>query len=408
MSRLEDLIQTLCPDGVEKLKLSTISTIKRGQRITKSELMPDGPYPVISGGVNPMGFTNDFNRNENTITVAQYGTAGFVNWQANKFWANDVCYSIYPDEKLLNRYLYYSLLSAQNLIYTLVIDAVPAHLPHSRLAALEIFVPPLPVQEEIVRILDTFSGVVTELEAEQAARVRQYEHYRNELLSFDSKSKIMEKLLADYCPEGVEYKALGDIGTFFGGLTGKTKQDFQNGNKKFISYMNVYKNPAVDITAEDFVRIGNEERQNTVEYGDILFTGSSETPEECGISSVMIKQPDEPFYLNSFTIGFRLHNPSLLDPEFSKHLFRSAELRSQINKTANGVTRFNVSKSKLSGVVIPLPPLPMQKEIVSILNRFDTLVNDLKSGLPAEIALRRKQYEYYRDKLLTFPQKPGG
>jgi type I restriction enzyme S subunit len=314
---------------------------------------------------------------------------------------------IVPSEKVLSKYFFFLIDSIDLLSFADYSGAMPS-IRKTTLEKYYIPLPPLQVQEEIVRILDTFSGVVAELEAEQAARARQYEHYRNELLSFDSKSKIMEKLLADYCPEGVEYKALGDIGTFFGGLTGKTKQDFQNGNKKFISYMNVYKNPAVDITAEDFVRIGNEERQNTVEYGDILFTGSSETPEECGISSVMIKQPDEPFYLNSFTIGFRLHNPSLLDPEFSKHLFRSAELRSQINKTANGVTRFNVSKSKLSGVVIPLPPLPMQKEIVSILNRFDTLVNDLKSGLPAEIALRRKQYEYYRDKLLTFPQKPGG
>ena len=211
----------------------------------------------------------------------------------------------------------------------------------------------------------------------------------------------LEELIQTLCPNGVEYKKLGEIGTFFGGLTGKTKQDFQNGNKKFISYMNVYKNPAVDIATEDLVMIGDEERQNTVEYGDILFTGSSETPEECGISSVMAKYPDEPFYLNSFTIGFRLYNSSLLNPHFSKHLFRSTELRKQINKTANGVTRFNVSKVKLSGVVIPVPPLQVQEEIVRILDTFSGVVAELEQKLNAEQAARVRQYEHYRKSIFT-------
>ncbi|MEL7626645.1 MAG: restriction endonuclease subunit S [Anaerolineaceae bacterium] len=210
----------------------------------------------------------------------------------------------------------------------------------------------------------------------------------------------LEDLIQTLCPDGVEYKKLGDMGAFFGGLTGKTKQDFQDGNKKFISYMNVYKNPAVDTTTEDFVRIGAKERQNAIEYGDILFTGSSETPEECGISSVMIKHPDEPFYLNSFTIGFRLHDTSTYIPEFSKYLFRSAEMRKQINKTANGVTRFNVSKRKLAAVKVPLPPLPVQEEIVRILDTFTALETELENQLEAELAARTKQYEHYREELL--------
>lgn len=165
--------------------------------------------------------------------------------------------------------------------------------------------------------------------------------------------------------------------------------------------MNVYKNPAVDTNAKDFVIIKPDEKQNTVHYGDILFTGSSETPEECGISSVMVIQPEEPFYLNSFTIGFRLNDPTLLNPEFTKHLFRSAELRKQINKTANGVTRFNVSKVKLSAVVIPIPPLPVQQEIVRILDTFNNVVAELE----AELAARVTQYEHCRNELLSFDSK---
>jgi len=208
----------------------------------------------------------------------------------------------------------------------------------------------------------------------------------------------LEELIQTLCPDGVEFGKLGGLGDFYGGLTGKTKSDFQNGNSKFISYMNVYKNPAIDIGSADFVKVSAGERQNSVQYGDILFTGSSETPEECGISSVMVNPTDEMYYLNSFCIGFRLNNPGILNPQFSKHLFRSAELRKQINRTANGVTRFNVSKQKLSKVIIAIPPLPIQEEIVRILDSFTALEAELEKELEA----RTKQYEYYRDALLNF------
>lgn len=96
---------------------------------------------------------------------------------------------------------------------------------------------------------------------------------------------------------------------------------------------------------------------------------------------------------------------SILLPEFAKFLFRSKYIRQQIKLTASGVTRFNVSKKKMEKVVIPVPPLPVQHAIIAILDRFDALTNDLTQGLPAEIAARQRQYEYYRDRLLTFREK---
>jgi type I restriction enzyme S subunit len=195
---------------------------------------------------------------------------------------------------------------------------------------------------------------------------------------------------------------LGEIGTFFGGLSGKTKDDFSNGNATFITYMNVYNNIALDITPTEKVKIGIGEKQNTLQYGDALFTGSSETPEECGMSSVVTKHPDEPLYLNSFCFGFRLNDLSIYDPDFLKHLLRSKQIRQQIVKTANGVTRFNVSKKLFEKILLPIPNMDMQKKIADILDRFESLVNDLTAGLPAEIEARRQQYEYYRNQLLTF------
>lgn len=208
----------------------------------------------------------------------------------------------------------------------------------------------------------------------------------------------LEELINELCPDGVEYKTLGEIGYFYGGLSGKSKDDFSNGNAKFITYMNVYSNLAIDTEINDMVKIEDNEKQNLVEYGDILFTGSSETIDECGISSVLTKEPKENLYLNSFCFGFRLIDKDLLLPNFSKYLFRSDEIRKQIKRTASGVTRFNVSKKKMEQVVIPLPPLPVQQEIVRILDKF----TELTAELTAELKARKKQYEYYREKLLTF------
>jgi len=213
----------------------------------------------------------------------------------------------------------------------------------------------------------------------------------------NNQSKI-EKLISELCPNGVEFKELGELGDFYGGLTGKSKEDFSNGNAKFITYMNIFSNIAVDTDVNIFVKMEPKEKQNRIQYGDVLFTGSSETPDECGMSSVLTKKIDEPLYLNSFCFGFRLNDKNLLLPEFSKYLFRDEQMRKQIAKTASGVTRFNVSKKRFAKMTIPLPPLAIQEEIVKILYSF----TELEAELKAELEARKKQYEYYRSALLVF------
>ena len=211
-------------------------------------------------------------------------------------------------------------------------------------------------------------------------------------------SKIFD-LINELCPKGVEFRELGEVGYFYGGLNGKTKDDFvKHGNVKYITYMNVFSNLSIDLNALEFVKIENNERQNLVAYGDVLFTGSSETRNECGFSSVLTKKPEEPIYLNSFCFGFRLNDLSLFEPEFLKYIFRSKFLRAQIIKTANGVTRFNISKTKFQKIKLPVPPLEVQREIVRILDCFTLLTAELT----AELTARKKQYEFYRDHLLNF------
>lgn len=265
------------------------------------------------------------------------------------------------------------------------------------LGRVRIPIPPPAIQDEIVIVLNSLKKLdgqlQTELQAELQARSRQYEFYRDQQLNFSEAT-------------GIRWAPMGETGTIFGGLTGKSKADFSDGNARFVSYVNVFNNLAVNLASDDFVRVAVGERQRALQRGDVLFTGSSESAADVAMSSVVTGDPDGPLYLNSFCIGFRPNETDALDPEFTKHLFRSSRMRAELVRTASGVTRFNVSKARLAKVAIPVPPLEEQRRIAGVLNRLDTLVVKLSASLPAEIAARRQQYEYYRDKLLTFPERP--
>jgi type I restriction enzyme S subunit len=208
----------------------------------------------------------------------------------------------------------------------------------------------------------------------------------------------IDRLIVDHSPDSVGYRTLGDMGTIFGGLTGKSKSDFVRGNARFISYVNVFNNIATDVEASDFVTIGAGERQRRLQRGDVLFTGSSETADEVGMTSVITVDVQDPLYLNSFCIGFRPNDPNLFNPEFCKYLFRSSDVRKKIVRTASGVTRFNISKRRLSNVEIPVPTLDIQDTVVAILDGF----TKLQAELQAELQARVFQFRHYRDALLSF------
>lgn len=192
------------------------------------------------------------------------------------------------------------------------------------------------------------------------------------------------------------------MGVIYGGLTGKSKADFENGNALYVTYKSIFNSSAVDLNSLGKVTIGANERQNKIQYGDILFTGSSESLDEVAMSSVVMELVEDSIYLNSFSFGFRFNPNVPILPGFTKHLFRGVSMRKEIIKTASGVTRFNVSKERFRSLVIPVPPLEEQRRIVEILDQFDTLTQSITEGLPREIELRRKQYEYYREQLLSF------
>ena len=207
----------------------------------------------------------------------------------------------------------------------------------------------------------------------------------------------IDDLIARLCPDGVEHRALGEVGEFFSGLTGKSKADFAGGNARYLAYVNIFQNESADLGRDDFVSVGENERQTSVRRGDVLFTSSSENLDDAGMASVVLSEPSESVYLNSFCFGFRPTVTDAMLPEFSKYLFRSAHLRRQIVRTASGVTRFNISKKRFSSIRIPVPPTEVQRGIISVLDEF----SELERELERELAARRRQYEHYRDALLN-------
>ena len=206
---------------------------------------------------------------------------------------------------------------------------------------------------------------------------------------------FLEKLLDG---AEVKWKTLDEISSIYGGLTGKGKADFENGNALYVPYKNIFNNIEVDFNNLDTVNVSDDEKQYAIKYGDVLFTGSSETAEEAGMSSAVTTKTEQKIYLNSFSFGLRFNDDIELLPEFSKFLFRTLSIRKEIVKSASGVTRFNISKARFKKIKIPIPPLPVQTEIVKILDALTALTSELTS----ELILRRKQYEYYREKLLSF------
>lgn len=391
MSKIDDLIKELCLEGVKVKELGDIAVVKTGQAINKTMIQNSpGDYPVVNSGKDPLGYYKNYNTEDDPIGITSRGAGvGSVTWYEGRYFRGNLNYSVTIKEKreIMNRYLFHLLLNNQNSIQALATyDGIPA-LNASNLKKLSVSVPPLEIQKEIVRVLDSF----TELEAELEARKKQYEYYRNTLLTFE---------------DDVVWKPMGEIGSFYGGLTGKSKNDFSDGNAKFITFTNIFSNIAVKLDTDATVKISQNEKQNTVMRGDVLFTGSSEIKEESGMSSVVTMTPVEPMYLNSFSFGFRIKNEFKddLNPEFMKFLFRSNDMRKSIIKTANGVTRFNISKKRMLDVKVPIIPLVEQNRIVVTLDKFEKLTNDISIGLPAEIEARRKQYEYYRNKLLTFKE----
>lgn len=358
---------------VEWKKLGEVTNIVRGNRVTKSDLLENGRYPVISGGFSPLGYIDRYNRDKNTITIAQYGSAGYVDWQKDCFWANDVCYSVYPLDGLNNRYLYYTLINKQYDIYSLRTNAVPAHLPLKALQDIIIPLPSLSEQERIVGILDTFTSSIENLKAQISLRRKQYEHYRDKLLDLEGKP-------------GVEMKTLGEIGDVCMCKRIMKEQTSDNGEIPFFKIGTFGGQPDAFISRELY-----EEYKTKFSYpkkGEILISAAGT------IGRSVIFDGEDAYFQDSNIVWIANDEKQVIN-RFLYYLYQIAEWKT------DGGTIKRLYNYNLKNTPIPLPSLQEQSRIVSILDEFEASIKNLEAQLEA----REKQYEYYREKLLTFERE---
>lgn len=239
---------------------------------------------------------------------------------------------------------------------------------------IKLAIPSLPEQQKIASFFTAIDQKISQLKQKRTL----LEQYKKGVMQ-----KIFSQEIRFRDDNGQEFpewekKRLGDIGKTFNGLTGKSKDDFGDG-KPYIQYKQIFDDSKIDISRFGFVKINVGEKQNFIKYGDVLFTTSSETPDEVGTSSVLLDKVDE-VYLNSFCFGFR-SNHSLLSPLFSRYLFRNELFRKEINRLAQGSTRYNISKNGVMKLAIALPSYNEQTKIADFLSAIDNKINHTQTQI---------------------------
>ncbi|EFE3691581.1 restriction endonuclease subunit S [Escherichia coli H46] len=257
---------------------------------------------------------------------------------------------------------------------------------------LRIAVPPFDEQKKIAQILSTWDKAISVTEKLLTNSQQQKKALMQQLLT--GKKRLLDERGVRFSGEW-EYTIFGNLGDTYTGLTGKTKEDFGAG-KPYIPYINIFKNSRIDIQNLEYVQVNDDERQSVVKYGDIFFTTSSETPEEVGMSSVLLEEVSEVF-LNSFCFGFRLNNFETLIPKYARYLFRSEHVRRQISTLGQGATRYNLSKRQLIKLELKLPCVEEQQKIAAVLSAADAEISTLEKKL----ACLRDEKKALMQQLLT-------
>ncbi|GAA9381169.1 restriction endonuclease subunit S [Helicobacter pylori] len=392
MHKIERLLQTLAPKGVEFRKLGEVCDFQKGKSITK-KAVTFGKVPVISGGRQPAYYHNEANRSGETIAISSSGVyAGYVSyWDIPVFLADS--FSVSPKQKtLMPKYLFHYLTTQQDAIHATKSTGGIPHVYSKDLQNFLIPIPPLEIQQEIVKILDAFTELNTELNTELKARKKQYQYYQNMLLDFkdihqnhkDAKMsaktypKPLQTLLQTLAPKGVEFRKLGEVCEILDNRRIPIAKNKRNpgiypyyGANGIQDYIDSY------IFDGDFVLVGED--------GSVI--NKDNTP--------VVNWASGKIWVNNHAHVLQTKNELKL--KFLYFYLQTIDVSYCVAGTPPKINQENLKK-----ITIPIPPLEIQQEIVKILDQFSLLTTDLLAGIPAEIEARKKQYEYYREKLLAF------
>ena len=401
MSHLADLIKELCPDGVEYKPLGEVGEFVRGSGLQKSDFVDEG-LPCVHYGqihtrfgiaadeavanISSMQFHRLKHANHGDLLIATTSEDDEAVGKATVWLGHEevaiggdmFIFRHVLEPKYVSYFFASSLFGDQKRPY--ITGTKVRRISEKGLSRIRIPVPPLEVQCEIVRILDQFTTLEAELEAELEARRAQYEYYRNQLLSYDA--------LASRGP--VEWVKLGDIGTVKMCKRIHKKETADKGDVPFYKISSFGGAPTAFISRNQFM--GYKSKYPYPKVGDLLISAS-------GTIGRVVRFNGEDAYFQDSNIVWLDHDESIVSNRFLFYLYKV------ISWETEGGTIKRLYNSRILKQEIPVPSFCEQQRIADILDRFDALVNDISSGLPAEIAARRAQYEYYRDRLLSFPEK---
>ncbi len=395
MHKIERLLQTLAPKGVEFKKIGEICLIKRGRVIAKKILQENGKYPVYSSQTldnGILGFIDTYDFDGEFLTWTTDGAyAGSVFYRNGRFSITNVCGLLQViQNNILHKYLYYIL----QITAPLHVSSGMGNpkLMSATMQQITIPIPPLEIQQEIVKILDAFTELNTELNTELKARKKQYEYYQNMLLDFndinqnhkDAKMSVknypkrLQTLLQTLAPKGVEFRKLGEVCEILDNRRIPIAKNKRNpgiypyyGANGIQDYIDSY------IFDGDFVLVGED--------GSVI--NKDNTP--------VVNWASGKIWVNNHAHVLQTKNELKL--KFLYFYLQTIDVSYCVAGTPPKINQENLKK-----ITIPIPPLEIQQEIVKILDQFSILTTDLLAGIPAEIKARKKQYEYYREKLLTF------
>lgn len=378
---IKQIITEMCPDGIPLIAVGDIIDYLPGGALTRNEVKEVGQYPVMNGGVLYSGFFEKYNYDENVLTISHWGSsASHVHRHYDKFWANNACWVFIPkdDSKCNLVYLYYILKSKEpEMMSKFCFGGATPNLNRSLFEKMLIPLPPLSIQQEIVSVLDSFTTLIDKMKQEVEKRKKQMEYYREKLLSPIG---------------GYEIKTLGEIGTFTRG-NGLQKTDFTEEGYPCIHYGQIHTFYGTSTyCTKSFCEEEFAKKLRKAKTGDLLIATTSEDVEACCKATVWLGEGEVAFSGDSYCYS---HNQN---PKYIAYLFQTEMFAKQKRMVAKGAKVVRVTGESMAEFSFSFPSLEKQSSIVSTLDKFESYISKLEKM----IALRQKQYEYYREQLLTF------
>ena len=389
-SKAKKLIEMIQTAPVEWKPLGEVVPVSRGKRLVRSQLQDNGQYPVYQNSLQPLGFYDDQNCRAYMTFVIAAGAAGEIGFSDIEFWAADDCYYFdCPKEILHDKFLYYFLLSERHQLTSQIRKASVPRLGRVSIEKIKIPIPPLETQQKIVKILDKFTELEATLEAELALRKRQYQYYRDFLLDFNN--QIVGWIADGYNDrlKDVVWKTLGEIAEYSKNRICSDKLNEHN----YVGVDNLLQNREGKKLSG---YVPSKGKMTEYIINDILIGNIRPYLKK-------IWQADCTGGTNGDVLVIRVTDEKV-NPKYLYQVLADDKFFAFNMKHAKGAKMPRGSKTAIMQYKIPIPPLPEQEKIVAILDKFDTLTHSVSEGLPHEIALRRKQYEYYREQLLAFPK----